>query len=157
MKKRLIQTNERIEEMIAELNEKNGYMSDSECIRQAIIAFHTKNFPNYVKETRQPQSAEERERKRIERLDAERVARMNMGIDRGKEICEKLGGEVVETGRNMYACVYPEYAFLNKHEVDVREQQIPLENLDEDNIINQYRYANKDTILAILADKEKNI
>lgn len=149
-KRHFVQFNERLEEMLAELVDKNGYVSDSECIRQAIIALHAKNFPNYVREKQANQSPEERERKRIERLDGERLARLSIVKDNGTTLCEQLGGTVVETGKDMFACVYNEYAYLNKHQVDVKEQKIPLENLTKDNVENQYRYATKEVIDAII-------
>lgn len=149
-KQRLITTNERIEEMMMELMERNGYNSISECVRTGIVLLHNKTFPSYVKEMKQPQTPEDREKKRIERLEAEKRARWQIEVDRGREICEKLGGKVIETGRDMYACVYDEYAYLNKFQVDVKPQQVPLENLSEEHIINQYRYANKETILDII-------
>lgn len=119
-KKKLITLTPRMEQMISEIKDEMGYLSDGAVIQQAIIALHSKIFPAY---TASP-------RKRA--VEEETVTATESKLQRYYDLAKQLDGEVYDkNGETMVRY----YTYIHKERY---EQNLPLESLTPELLGMQY-------------------
>ena len=145
--RKLMTFSPRMMEMIKEIKELKGYHADSAVIQQGVVELHAKSFPAYVKPVREPRTAEEKVREKFAIKEAEKL----VVTEEQAKICEKLGGQVLDGGAEVgMMCYYKNYNFKN-----VYPQEVPLSQLSEDMIKNQYHPSRQRVEALLSKDKPK--
>lgn len=129
MIKKNIAFTEKMAEMVAELQERKGYMSFSAVVHQAIVDMHTKAFPAYVREP----SARETPEERVRRKSEEKQAKEGIRREEQVTIVAELGGEVIEKNGQEYVKYY---TYTNSKRY---EQNVPLIEMSTDLVKTQYQ------------------
>jgi len=120
---------ERISEMITEIREARGYESDSSVVFTGIRELHARVFPAYtIKKSSKADDSEE------------------SGSGIGIQICNALGGRVVERDGGKQVCV-----FYNFHKKRALKQEVPLSQMSDALIRNQY-YPNREDVEKLRKD-----
>lgn len=119
----------RMEEMLQEIRESKGFMTDTATLHYCIATAHSKAFPNYVV----PQGKKETPMEKLQRQALVKEAKEEMVLNEYRDILKQLGGheETNESGKNV--AVYYTYAHKKRY-----EQRVPLYMLSTDLLKNQY-------------------
>lgn len=125
--KKVLTFTPRMYEMVGEIEREKGYISFSAVIHQAIIDLHDSTFPKYAKKK------EESPRGRIERLKAEKEAKLDIAREGFIELLDALGGKIERVAGKEFA-VYFTYTGRKRY-----EQKVPLEMLSTDIVKTQYQ------------------
>lgn len=121
---------EKMKEMINDLIEKTGLMTQTHVINSALLLFHQKTFKDYIEN--RPSGKLSVEEKVDYELQRQEIKKKKQD-DKGKAICQKLSGKL-ETSGNGYVCRYFNYSRHGKH-----EQALPLDHLTEELVELQYQ------------------
>lgn len=122
----MLQTTDRLDEMIQELMDEKGYAYKSQVLMEAVIQMHTKAFPAY---SRREVSPEERAARKASEKESEDMIVMNKRI----AIAEKLGGKVSKSSSGNVLCSYYKYSGRKRY-----EQSVPISAIDETLLDSQY-------------------
>lgn len=139
-KRKTLNLNDRMCEMIKEMKEARGYPNDSAVIYAAIIDMHTREFPPYKKPSvSEPTTPEDKVRQKQQEAEV----RERMEREQQVSICEELGGEVFEDATGHSYCRYFTYAGKKRY-----EQEVSIDQLTEDLVKVQYQ-PDKETVLRL--------
>ena len=112
-KRLIISVNQKMMDMIEDLMEANGLSTKTESVRQAIAFHHSKTFPAY----KQVPGRNKRDKERD-------------GFREAQDICDALGGTIIESSPGAYSCKYNTSAeYANGKKVDY-PVTVPVENLN---------------------------
>lgn len=126
-KKKMLTFTPVMAERIEQLKEEIGVHSFSAVVHYAVMQLWAKNHPAYTEKFK----ADPAERVRIR--EEEKIAKQAMIEEEQSEVCEQLGGKVMEVEGGGKVCVY--FTYSGKHRY---EQRVPLKMVSTDLINNQY-------------------
>lgn len=122
-----IRADDRVQEMVEQIKEKNGYTSYTQVWLQAMVEFYNRNFKDYLApKPRTKQTPEER----AQYLQEMEKAKIDIARNKKLDILERLGGTLIANDMVQW---YTYYATGK----DI--QQLPLMSLTEDLINNQFQ------------------
>lgn len=138
---------DRLAEMIQQIKEDKGFLSEAEAIRHAIVVTHRKYFPSYSKSAPDIKSAEDKEREKKERKEAKKRVKEKEYT----RICEDvLGGEVIEKEGGKKVCKYFTYKLTDRF-----AKEVPIEMVREDLADTQYS-PSKEKVQELIAKGKVN-
>lgn len=127
------------------IKDETGLSYDISVIEHCILATYDARNKPYIQAIRN-RALNIRETdpgKKAQRYMDEQSARKDLlkqeTVDKGFEIAKGLDGKVIEHGNGFYSCEYQTYDLATPHYVSVGKLTIPFDQLDENNIINQYK------------------
>lgn len=122
-------TNDSTDIMIKELKEYFGSLTEAEAIRNAISFCYSKTTgKDYV----------QIQKERLKRVKPAVVKQDNE--EKGERICERLGGKIkVNEATGQKFCEYSVFTKMAGGDDEESIQTTPLEDLNENHIINQYK------------------
>jgi len=133
---------DKLQEIKAEL----GISYDIAVIEHCILAAYsgTRVMPpiyerNLASRTPHEKDPVKKAQKYAEEQDARKKFERQSVNKRGFELTSVLDGKVIDHGNNFYSSEYATYDLSTPHYVNVGKLVVPFENLDEHNIVNQYK------------------
>jgi len=131
-------------EKLQQIKEEIGLPYDVRAIEFCIIKTYEEYNKPYMQalKNRAPKEKldpEEKAKRYLEDQDARREAIKNETIARGNEIAQQLDGTIIDHGNGFYSVQYKTYDLSTPNYVSVGTLTVPFEQLDETNVVNQYR------------------
>lgn len=108
--------------------------TDTAAVRYAVRFTCDKLVPDYVKLQRERLTRNTPENKAQQSMDIQQ-AKEEIKKDKGRNICESLGGTIND--KDM--CTYTTYMFISKTNIQKGSITVPVEELSELDIRNQYK------------------
>lgn len=137
-KKRVVlQLNEKMARLLADLTDKRGFDYDTETCYWMIGEMHSKEFPAYTQNKRIPISPLEREQARLEARELGEKVKKDQEYKKKAGICEVLGGTIDESS-GVPHCRYLKYQEEVGGTLSKVQMVEPFSTLEEDLIHYQY-------------------
>jgi len=134
----------------------NGFTTKTMAIYHAVARFSREVLPNYQRKKILAPKREvydnpiEREKARLAKEKEKAEAKNALVIQEGMNICELLGGEIINQEGGHTACKYKLYEKAGQR-VLLGSRTVPLEDLTEAHLKKQYKNGSPSDIQALLA------